>query len=68
MSQILDYALVQPPHGITVPMPSCAWVILDCGHWYKWSGRELPAREKDFPCPNCAPLPKLASRASQEQP
>lgn len=31
------------------------WVILDCGHWYKWSGDRLPTREKDFPCHECAP-------------
>jgi hypothetical protein len=62
VSEILDFALVQPPDGLIAPMPLNAWVILSCGHWYKWSGDKLPSREKEFPCPECAPRPGVAHK------
>jgi hypothetical protein len=31
------------------------WVILDCGHWYHWTGKAAPKSEGEFPCPECAP-------------
>lgn len=32
------------------------FLILDCGHWYKWTGREAPPPNgDDFPCPSCSP-------------
>ena len=66
MSQILDFALLQPPHGLVAPMPVQAWVILDCGHWYKWTGDKLPVRDKDFPCPDCAQRPSVVRPATPE--
>lgn len=29
------------------------WVILECGHWYHWTGDAKPEEDKDFPCPSC---------------
>lgn len=29
------------------------WLILDCGHWYHWTGKEAPKADVDFPCPEC---------------
>ena len=30
------------------------WIILDCGHWYKWSGEHKPPRVgKELDCPSC---------------
>lgn len=38
------------------------WVILDCGHWYKWTGLEPPPKiGKPFPCPICR-APNLSNR------
>lgn len=34
------------------------WMILDCGHWYKWTGAKRPSAEP-FPCPECAPMPSV---------
>lgn len=30
------------------------WVILDCGHWYHWTGDAAPTGTS-LPCPSCAP-------------
>jgi len=27
------------------------WLILDCGHWYKWTGKLLPKIGDEFRCP-----------------
>ena len=29
------------------------WLILDCGHWYHWTGDEAPKADSVFPCPDC---------------
>jgi len=30
------------------------WLILDCGHWYKWTGAQRPPRTgTDLACPSC---------------
>lgn len=29
------------------------WLILDCGHWYKWSNVKPPKVGSEFPCPEC---------------
>ena len=29
------------------------WLILDCGHWYHWTGDKEPKADSDFPCPDC---------------
>lgn len=29
------------------------WVILDCGHWYKWTGVKRPKEGAEFDCPSC---------------
>ena len=29
------------------------WLILECGHWYHWTGDKAPAGP-DIPCPDCA--------------
>lgn len=31
------------------------WVILDCEHWYHWTGDKAPREDIDFPCPSCRP-------------
>lgn len=31
------------------------WVILECGHWYHWTGDYAPGMKTDFPCPSCKP-------------
>jgi hypothetical protein len=36
------------------------WVILDCGHWYHWTGDDAP--HSDVPCPSCR-KPSVARRA-----
>jgi hypothetical protein len=33
------------------------WLILDCGHWFKWGGQR-PRVGDDFPCSACTPLPR----------
>jgi len=30
------------------------WLILECGHWYKWTGKELP-KEDTIDCPKDDP-------------
>jgi hypothetical protein len=33
------------------------WLILDCGHWFKWTGyTDLPVIGDDFPCPSDKPI------------
>lgn len=33
------------------------FLILDCGHWYKWTGTAAPpANGDEFRCPSCASL------------
>lgn len=31
------------------------WLILDCQHWYHWTGKDAPTADADLPCPNCRP-------------
>lgn len=41
-------------HGTS---PTGAYLILECGHWYKWTGPAAPPqRGGTFPCPNCRPV------------
>lgn len=28
------------------------WLILDCGHWYKWTGDKPPKVGAEFRCPS----------------
>ncbi len=42
------------------------WLILACGHWYKWTGEQVPVEGQDFPCPNCRPLPKRVDTGHKE--
>lgn len=35
------------------------WLILDCGHWYKWGNAKAPKANADFPCPECKGLPTV---------
>lgn len=35
------------------------WVILDCDHWYHWTGDKAPKADGDFPCPSCKPEPTI---------
>lgn len=30
-----------------------AYLILDCGHWYKWDGDTLPTVGNELDCPSC---------------
>jgi hypothetical protein len=31
------------------------WLILDCGHWFHWTGAKMHNVNEDFPCPSCEP-------------
>ena len=33
--------------------PPTWWLILDCGHWYHWTGTDAPKSKVEFPCPSC---------------
>ena len=46
MSAILK---VFPDH--TIKDKTTWWIILDCGHWYHWTGETKPNDKVDFPCP-----------------
>lgn len=35
--------------------PNTWWLILDCGHWYHWTGVEAPNANEPFQCPSCHP-------------
>ena len=37
------------------------WLILDCGHWYKWDGKR-PKLDSEIPCPACN-VPKVITDA-----
>jgi hypothetical protein len=37
------------------------WLILSCGHWFKWSGPKPPAGD-EFDCPTCKALPKIGGQ------
>lgn len=51
MSEILEV------FGETQPRRDVWWVILDCGHWVKWTGDSRSVRKgSDFPCPACHPI------------
>lgn len=50
MSEILAVLKVQKPG-------SGWWLILDCSHWYKWTGAKPAFEELD--CPSCKPLPRV---------
>lgn len=53
MSQILktftDSELSQ------IGAPQTWWLILDCGHWYHWTGDATPAGDM-IDCPACHPV------------
>lgn len=34
---------------------AAAWLILDCGHWYKWTGPSVPKPGTEFDCVACKP-------------
>lgn len=42
------------------------WLILDCGHWYKWTGDNQPEADDEFDCPSCKPLPKVMTVPEDE--
>lgn len=47
MSEILDVLVGSQAY----------WLILDCGHWYKWTGDAPPPETgADFRCPGCTPV------------
>lgn len=48
MSEILD---VKEIHQ------QAYWLILACGHWYKWTGGQAPPQpgERELNCPSCNP-------------
>jgi len=31
------------------------WLILECGHWYHWTGNSKP-NSNNIDCPSCGPL------------
>lgn len=35
------------------------WLILECGHWYKWTARVKLTMRSDFQCPECGCLVNL---------
>ncbi len=32
---------------------ACRYLILDCGHWFKWTGGNAPKVGAEFDCPSC---------------
>ncbi len=46
MSEVLAKFPVEASRGI--------WLILECGHWYKWTGSDEPP--DDLPCPVDEPI------------
>lgn len=34
--------------------PTSFWLILDCSHWYHWTGKKPPVGA-EFDCPDCKP-------------
>ena len=52
-----------------VKVRGCAkwWLILDCGHWFKWTGAKPPSGD-EFQCVSCRPLPIVVSDTGGEQP
>lgn len=47
MSEILDR------WRISAFGPASYWLILSCGHWFKWHGDGLPSVGSDLPCASC---------------
>jgi hypothetical protein len=38
--------------------PKAFWLILECGHWYKWTGAYKPPKVgSEISCSNCAAIP-----------
>ena len=36
------------------------WIILDCGHWYKWSGDQMPPEPgTELSCPGCRSVKRV---------
>jgi hypothetical protein len=48
MSEILAAPKVRKPG-------SGWWLILDCEHWYKWTGAKAPRVGTELDCPSCKP-------------
>jgi hypothetical protein len=44
MSEILATCKVKDANGW--------WLILECGHWYKWTGAVAPPIGDDIDCPS----------------
>ena len=42
------------------------WLMLDCGHWFKWTSANPPDIGSDFDCPTCS-LPKVVVPLSPSQ-
>ena len=43
---VIDQFPVKQGHGF--------WLILECGHWYKWTG--TGSRPASVSCPNCGTI------------
>ena len=46
---------------VKVRQATAWWLILDCGHWYKWTGEKPLKVNGEIRCPNCTPLPTVVS-------
>lgn len=57
MSQVMreiSRVLFDPLEKSIVGKGHC-YLILDCGHWYHWTGEKAPKEGGEFPCPDCQP-------------
>ena len=55
LSAVTDRAVSAILAIIRIRRTPAWWLILDCGHWYKWTGQTGPKADRDFPCPTCQP-------------
>lgn len=56
MSEIL--AVFKVRRSAVAP-PRAYWLILDCGHWYKWDNPNPLKVGAEFDCPDCKPMPTV---------
>lgn len=60
MREILKTLKVKGLDGV-----ASRYLILSCGHWYHWTGKDAPTGD-DFKCPGCY-LPAVSFGATEEK-
>jgi hypothetical protein len=43
------------------------WLILGCGHWYKWTGSTRPRVDSDLPCPSCSTVQVISPEGATDR-